>query len=130
MTERNSPGNSGLLESLSLLAGTLATIVHTRLELVSVELQEEVARSVSRLVATLVALWCLGIGVVLATILLVAAFWDTHRLVALGVCAGIFLFVGLVLWVFTLRNEKAKPKLFAASLMALSKDSEQLGSRQ
>ena len=126
MSERVAGSNNGLLESLALLAGTLVTIAHTRLDLVSVELQEELARSVSRLVAMLLVLWCLGIGVVLATILIIVAFWDTHRLLALGVCAGVFLFVGLVLWMLVLRGTKAKPKLFAASLSALSKDRKQL----
>jgi len=38
----------------------------------------------SLLVLTLAALFCLGVGVVLATILLVVTFWDTHRLLVLG----------------------------------------------
>jgi uncharacterized membrane protein YqjE len=126
MSGRVDGSNSGLLESLALLAGTLVTIAHTRLDLVSVELQEEAARSVAQLLATLVALLCLGIGVVLATILLVAAFWDTHRLLALGVLAGLFLLSGVILWVSALRSAKSKPKLFAASLSALSKDQQQL----
>ncbi|MEZ5573902.1 MAG: YqjK-like family protein [Halioglobus sp.] len=53
--------NRGLLASLALLAGTLAAIAHTRLELVSVELQEALALALSQLMAALVALLCLGI---------------------------------------------------------------------
>ena len=78
MSERTSGGSKGLLESLTILAGTLVAIAHTRLDLLSVDLEEERAHLLSLLVLTLAALFCLGIGVVLVTILIVVAFWDTR----------------------------------------------------
>jgi uncharacterized membrane protein YqjE len=78
---------------------------------------------------TLAALLCLGIGVVLATILLVVAFWDTHRLLALGALAGFFLVVGMGVWAFALHKARTKPRPFAASLSELFKDRQQLTSR-
>ncbi len=129
MSERTPGGSKGLLESLSVLAGTLVAIAHTRLDLLSADLEEERAHLFSLLVLTLAALLCLGIGVVLATILLVVAFWDTHRLLALGALAGFFLVVGMVVWAFALHKARTKPRLFAASLSELFKDRQQLSSR-
>ena len=129
MSERTPGGSKGLLESLTILAGTLVAIAHTRLDLLSVDLEEERAHLFSLLVLTLAALLCLGIGVVLATILLVVAFWDTHRLLALGALAGFYLVIGMGVWAFALHKARTKPRLFAASLSELFKDRQQLTSR-
>jgi len=129
MSERTPGGSKGLLESLTILAGTLVAIAHTRLELLSADMEEERAHFFSLLMLTLAALLCLGIGVVLATILLVVAFWDTHRLLALGALAGFFLVVGMAVWAFALHKARTKPRLFAASLSELFKDRQQLSSR-
>jgi uncharacterized membrane protein YqjE len=129
MSERTSGGSKGLLESLTTLAGTLVAIAHTRLDLLSADLEEERAHLLSLLVLTLAALFCLGIGVVLVTILLVVAFWDTHRLLALGALAGFYLVIGMGVWAFALHKARTKPRLFAASLSELFKDRQQLTSR-
>ena len=129
MAEKTPGGSKGLLESLTILAGTLVAIAHTRLDLLSADLEEERAHLFSLLVLTLAALLCLGIGVVLATILLVVAFWDTHRLLVLGLLAGFFLVVGMAVWAFAMHKARTKPRLFAASLSELFKDRQQLISR-
>ena len=129
MPERTPGASKGLLESLTILAGTLVAIAHTRLDLLSVDLEEERAHLLSLLVLTLAALFCLGIGVVLVTILLVVAFWDTHRLLALGALAGFYLVIGMGVWAFALHKARTKPGLFAASLSELFKDRQQLTSR-
>jgi len=129
MPERTPGGSKGLLESLTILAGTLVAIAHTRLDLLSVDLEEERAHLFSLLLWTLAALLCIGIGVVLATILLVVAFWDTHRLLALGALAGFYLVIGTGAWAFALHKARTKPRLFAASLSELFKDRQLLTSR-
>jgi len=129
MSERASGASKGLLESLTGLAATLVAIAHTRLDLLSADLEEERAHLLSLLVLTLAALLCVGIGVVLVTILLVVAFWDTHRLLALGALAGFFLVTGMAVWAFALHKARTKPRLFAASLSELFKDRQQVTSR-
>ena len=124
------PGESrGLLESLTTLAATLVAIAHTRLDLLSTDLEEGREQLLSLLVLSLAGLFFIGVGVVLVAILLVAAFWDTHRLLALGALAGFFLAVGMAAWGFAVHKARTKPKLFAASLSELCKDRQQLGSR-
>lgn len=124
------PGESrGLLESLSTLAATLVAIVHTRLDLLSADVEEGRAHVLSLLVLALAALFFIGVGVVLAAILLVVAFWDSHRLLALGSLAGFFLAAGVGAWAYALHKARTKPRLFAASLSELLKDRQQLVSR-
>jgi uncharacterized membrane protein YqjE len=85
------PGDGkGLLASLTALAATLVAIVHTRLDLLSSDLEEERAHVLSLLVLSLSALFFLGIGVLLVTLLVVVAFWDTYRLLVLAVWPGCF----------------------------------------
>jgi len=129
MSEKTPGTSRGLLDSVSMLAATLVAMTHTRLDLLSSDLEEDRAHWLSLLVFALVALFCLGVGVVLATLLLVVAYWDSHRLLVLATLAGLFLAAGLAAWGIALRKAKSKPKLFAASLSELLKDRQHLVSR-
>lgn len=129
MSEKTSGESQGLLASLTTLAATLVATAHTRLDLLSTDLEEGRAHVLSLLVMVLAALFCLGVGVVLAAILLVAAFWDTYRLLALGSLAGFFLGAGMVAGAYAIRKKRTRPRLFAASLTELLKDRQQLVSR-
>ena len=129
MSGPSTGGSSGLLDSLGNLGGTLVAIVHTRLDLLSSDLEEDRAHFFALLVLSLVAFLCVGVGVVLVMILLVVAFWDTHRLLSLAVIAAVFLTSGIGVWVVAVRKARSKPRLFAASLSELSRDRQQLGRR-
>ncbi|MDP2787301.1 MAG: phage holin family protein [Pseudomonadota bacterium] len=129
MSEKTPGASKGLLESLSTLAATLVAIAHTRLDLLSADLEEEREHFISLLVLALAALFCLGVGVLLATLLLVVAFWDTYRLLVLGMLAGLFLAAGIAVWRFALYKARTKPRVFAASMSELLKDRQQLVSR-
>jgi len=114
---------------VKVLVGTLLAMAQTRLELLSTEIEEQRAWLGALLVWTLVALFCAGVGVVLATLFVIMSLWDTHRLLALGIPAILFLLgAGLALRI-VLGKARAKPRLFAASLGELSKDRKELTSR-
>lgn len=119
----------GLFDSLKALAASLVAIAHTRLELLSTELEEERVWLVSTLAWALVALFCAGLAIVLAAVWVVAVFWDTHRLLALGVLTGGFFLATVLAALAVLAKVRAKPRLFAGSLAELSKDHEQLRRR-
>jgi uncharacterized membrane protein YqjE len=126
MPETTPGASTGLLDSLKTLAATLVAVAHTRLDLLASDLEEDRAHFFSLLVLALAALFFLGVGVVLATILLVVGFWDTHRLLVLGLLTGFFLAAGIAAWVIAMRKARSKPKLFAASMSELLKDRQQL----
>lgn len=124
------PGQrGGLFDSLKALASTLVATGQTRLELLSTEIEEERIRLGSMLLWTLAAMFCAALCIVLVTLGVVIIFWDTHRLLALGILAIIFLLGALLAGGIALGKAKAKPRLFAASINELSKDREHLTPR-
>ena len=126
-TSTSSTTNSqGLFESIKALTSTLVAIVHTRLELLSTDLEEDRERLMSLVTLSLIALFSLLIAVVLIIITLVVAFWDSYRVLALGSIAGLFLIVGVASWFAASHKAKNKPKMFVASLLELIKDRQQL----
>lgn len=127
MAARDPHPTPGLFASLTEVVVTLVGIVHTRLHLLSVDLEEDRDRILSLLALGLVALFCFGVGVVLGTLLLVIAFWDTHRLLVLGVLSSSFLAIGIAALIYAIYRLKTMPKLFAASMDELLKDKQQLG---
>ena len=128
MAEESHAATGGLFESLKTLSVSLVGMAHTRLELLSTDIAEERAHLTTLLVWALVALFCLGVGVVLLAMLIVVAFWESHRLLALGVLAGLFLAAGGGAGWFAMHKNRTKPRLFEASLTELSKDRQQLAS--
>ena len=129
MSEKALAPSGGLFESLKTLTATLVAVGHTRLELLSTELEEERERLGAMLISTLVALFCFGLGAVLTALLLVVAFWETHRLLVVGLLAALFLAAGAAAWSFALNKARIKPRLFHASLSELAKDRERLRAR-
>lgn len=129
MTEKAPNVSKGLLESLTSFTGTLIAIVHTRLDLLSTDLEEQREHVFSLLVWVLASLFFIGIGVVLASLLLAVAFWDTHRLLVLASLAGFYLAAGLAAGWVAVYKTQTKPRIFAASLSELYKDRQQLVSR-
>lgn len=126
MAEESHAATGGLFESLKTLSITLVGIVHTRLELLSTDIAEEREHLVLLLVMALVALFCLGVGIVLLAILIAAVFWESHRLMALGGLTGIFLAAGAGAGWLAMHKARTLPRLFEASLAELSKDRQRL----
>lgn len=119
----------GLLHSLTALVATLVAMAHTRLDLLSTDLEEEREHLLALLLLAFIALFCLGVGVLLASLLLVVVFWDTHRVLVLGLLTGVFLVGGLAACGLAMHKVRSKPRLFAASIAELAKDRQQLGAR-
>jgi len=123
-----SRGAEGLLTSLKTLALTLVDVLQTRLELLSSDVAEERAHLTAILISTMVALFCLGVGVVLLAILIVVLFWESHRIVTLALLTAVFLAAGAGLWGVAMHKLRNKPRLFEASIGELTKDRDQLSS--
>ena len=119
---------AGLFDSLKTLAATLVGMAHTRLELLSTDIAEERAHLTAFLVLVQLALFCVGVGIVLLAILIVAVFWETHRIMALGGVTGFFLLAGAGMGWAAMHRMRTKPRLFEASLAELAKDRQQLRS--
>ena len=120
---------TGLLHSLSNFAGTLIAVAHTRLQLLTTELQEEVRQVGAILLWAFVAAFTAMLGLFLAALVVIFAFWETHRIAAslamIAMFVGMAIFAGLVL-----RNKlRSKSPLLDDTLAELAKDRDNLKAR-
>ena len=115
-----------LLSSIKGLASTGASIAQTRLELLSIDVQIARSKFISLLVMIVSALFFLFFGLVMLASLIVIYSWESDRMLALGLLAGAFLSVGLILAALILQSLRKMPKLFEASIAELAKDREAL----
>ena len=100
---------SGLFKSLTNLLAKIIAIAQTRLELLTTELQEEMHRVAEILVWTIVALLAAGMGLFLASLAIIFAFWDTHRVLASVLVTAAFFAIAIVA-AFMLRDKvRSKP---------------------
>ena len=118
--------SSGLMGSVKRLTGTLIAILSTRLELLANELQEERLRLTQMLLFALIALFLLGTGLILLNAFIVVLFWDSHRLLALGLLCAVYLVAGAAVAISLRTKAEAGSKLFAASLAEFEKDRQAL----
>lgn len=123
------PLATGLFRSLGNLAATLVGIAHTRLQLLTTELQEEVQRAAQLLVWAAVALLAGMLAVFLAALTVIFYFWDTHRLLASLLVTGVLFAVTGMAVVVLLAKLQTKPQLLDATLNELKRDHEQLRGR-
>lgn len=120
---------TGLLAGLQRLLATFTEILHTRIEILSTELEEEGERARQLLVYGLVSLFFLGLGLLFATVFIVVAFWETHRLYVLAGFTVFYLGIGAIAALVVRHKIKTRPRLFSATLSELGKDRERLTSR-
>lgn len=117
---------SSMIGSVKNAVSTLIAIVQTRLEIVSNELQEEIGRAANLLLWAFVALFSAGIGLFVGALVLIFAFWETHRVLVSVLVMGFFFLLAL-LAILTLRAKlKGRPRLFEATIAEFSRDREQL----
>jgi uncharacterized membrane protein YqjE len=119
----------GLFDSLKAMLATLVGIAHTRVELISTEVEEQLARLVSLLAWGLVALFFAFTGVILSAIAFIVLFWDSNRVLAAAGLAAAFVLLAVIAVLGFIARAKARPRLFKASLDELAKDRSQLDSR-
>lgn len=128
--DKSAPEDAGhtesLLESLRTLAKTFLALVQTRIEIFASEVDEERTRVARILVLAVVALFCLGLAVVLGVLLVAVLFWENNRLLALGVLTGLFALAGLVALLMLRSEVRDRPKFLAATLAELRKDEKEL----
>ena len=120
---------SSLLGSVSKVLATLVGIVQTRLEILSTELQEEVRQAAQLLLWGFVALLAAGMGLLLTGLVIIFAFWDTHRILVAVLVTAFWFLVALLALLRIRVTLQARGRLFEATLAEFSKDREQLKAR-
>jgi uncharacterized membrane protein YqjE len=118
--------SEGLLDSLRNLARTFVAIVQTRIEIFASEIDEERTRLARIALLAAAAAFCLGLAVILLVFFLVVLFWDTDRLLAIGVLAGVFAVGGIAACIGLRAAISKRPKFLSATLAELRKDGTRL----
>jgi uncharacterized membrane protein YqjE len=113
---------TGLFASVKTLFGTLLGMAQTRLELLVNELEEERIRFIRLLLYSLFMMLFFGLGAALLTLLVIAVFWDTHRLLAISLVTITYLGIALWLAIRVVSETRHRPKMFSSTLDELAKD--------
>jgi len=118
----------GLVQSARALLATLLGLARTRLELLSVELQELLARLVLLMVGAVAAILLGALALGFGAVALVMAAPAEHRVAVSAGLAAVFLVAAVFIAWQVRREAKARP--FAASLTELAHDAKALEPRE
>ena len=113
-----------IAETVGRLAATLLAMVQTRMELASVEMEEQSQRYLGYLLMSLLALFLFGIAIVLVALFVIILFWDTHRIEAVLAMAAVFALAAVAIGMQVRAGFAAQPALLSATMAELQKDIE------
>ncbi|MCZ7558870.1 MAG: phage holin family protein [Burkholderiaceae bacterium] len=112
----------GLLARVRVLASSLLEILETRPELVGADLELQGERLRLIIALLFAGLLFLALALVFASVLAIAAFWDTHRLAAVAVVAAVHLAAGAGCLLWLRRLVRMGPRPFEATIAELRQD--------
>lgn len=112
----------GLRGSLRQLGATVLGILQTRLALAGVELEEALQDFFAAMAVALAMMLFATLGLLVFTMLIVVAFWDTHRLLALALLSFTYLALAVYFGLRLRRTLAERTPLLQASLAELEKD--------
>ena len=120
--ETSTPASPGFLSSIRDLADSLLSSVHDRIELVSVELQEEKYRLIQVFIWISAAIFMGMMAITFASITLVYLFWETARIAALGGLTLLYTFALAGIIIGFRRYVARQPRPFSGTLQEIKLD--------
>jgi uncharacterized membrane protein YqjE len=113
---------TGLFHSLTHFVGTLVGLLHTRLELLTTEVQEEIHRTAGLLIWAFVASFAAMMALFLAALTVIFVFWDSYRVAAALAMVALFVLIAVVGAVTLKKRLQNKPQLLSGTLAELARD--------
>jgi uncharacterized membrane protein YqjE len=104
------------------LIATLLEALHTRLELAGVELEIHLRALLRSLIWAVGAVACAMLGLAFAMLALIAAFWSTHRMLALFGATLIFIGLAAIFGYLGARALRVRPDVLEGTLDQLGED--------
>ena len=123
---REAPPEAGLFASLRRMLATLSELLQTRLELVSVEVEEQLQYALELMLWSVAAIFFATTALLLLALTVVIAFWDSHRLLAAVLVTVAFLVAALAAALGVRRRLRRRPKFMAATVAELGGDADAL----
>ncbi len=115
------PKEGGIFSAATGLFKTLRDVVENRIELFLLELKVERARLFDALLLAAVGIVCAFMALIMITLIVLVVFWETHRLLVLGVVTTVY--AGAAVAAFTtLRARLQRWRAFTATLEQIKKD--------
>jgi uncharacterized membrane protein YqjE len=116
------PTEGRLFGAVRRMLATAVAVVHTRAELLTTELQEEVQRAASILLWSLVALFFGSLTVLMIAVTVLIVFWDTHRVLAAVLISAAFVVMAAGAALYARSVVRARPKFLSGTLNELKRD--------
>ena len=104
-------------------------MLRTRLELATVEFTEERERAKDMLLLLLCTMLVALFALLFASVFVIAYFWDTYRLTAVGAVTGFYLVLAVIFLIRLRQRMERRHAPFAATLSQLEEDAEALRRR-
>ncbi len=132
MDDSEVPGRTtgGLFDSLRSMLATLVAMAQTRVELFGTELEEEVHRVVALAVGAMLVLAFANLALLFGAVVIIAAFWDTHRVAAVASVAAGFGMLTVVTYFVVRARTRRRTRLLSATLGELQHDLQALDDRR
>jgi uncharacterized membrane protein YqjE len=111
-----------IMAAAGRIGATLLAMVHTRLELAAVEMEEEAHRLLGYVAWLVLAVFLVAGAFVLAALFVILLFWDSYRLHAVGGMAALFLLAGAAIATRVRASFANRPPLLSATLGELRND--------
>jgi uncharacterized membrane protein YqjE len=120
------PAPAGIFVSLRRMLANVLELGSTRLQLVSVEIQEQIEYAANLLLWGMVAIFFGSLTVLLLALTVVIAFWDGHRLLAAGLMTGLFAAIALIAASVVSSRLQRRPHFLEATTRELQRDAQAL----
>jgi len=124
-TDPAAPKPPGLSQTLRAFSGTLLAALHTRLDLATLELEEQGVAALKLALLSLAAIICLSIAFVFLNVLLIVALWDHNELVISLICV-VYLLAAIIFGALARQLVTTWPKFLGQSMHELKRDAETL----
>ncbi|HXQ30784.1 MAG TPA: phage holin family protein [Steroidobacteraceae bacterium] len=112
----------GLFASLRRMLATLIELAHTRLELVSVEVEEQIGYAAGVLLWSITAIFFGSLAVLVLAFTIVILFWDSHRLLAAGLVTAAFTLVAIIAVLIVRARLRRRPRFLSATVGEMQRD--------
>jgi uncharacterized membrane protein YqjE len=116
-----------LADSVVRLTNASITLLRSRLELASIDVEEELRSMIGVALAGSALVILAAFALLFVALAAVAAYWETHRIASLLVAASAFAFMAVACGVWIKRFLNSKPPFLAATIAELDKDRQRIG---
>jgi uncharacterized membrane protein YqjE len=106
---------------------TLLSFAETRARIAANEVEEQLLRLLEVAAWAVAAVFFFAIAVLLVCLFIVLMFWDSNRILAAGLLAGLFVAGGGVSVLMVRSCLALRPKFLAATLAEFEKDRQRMG---